>query len=88
VRGARDETMTPCPYRVVHEHGNFAIHRVYYDERGEIWTSSEEPVHPEGVSLEGLGEDLEAYRAALDLPVLEYSDLVPGDEPPSEDIPF
>lgn len=80
--------MNTWPYRVVHRHGRFAIHRVYYDERGEPWTYSEEPVYPEGASLEDLGEDLELYRAALDLPVLEYSDLVPEDEPPSVEVAF
>jgi hypothetical protein len=77
-----------CPYRIVQKLGIFAIHRVYYDEQGDIWTCSQEPAYPEGASLEGLGEDLEMYRAALDLPVLEYSDLVPGDGPPSVDMAF
>jgi hypothetical protein len=88
VLGARDREVNSWPYRVVHKHGSFAIHRVYYDEQGEIWTCSDEPVYPEGVSLEDLDEDLKLYRAALDLQVLEHSKLVPEDESPSVDMPY
>ena len=80
--------MNSYPYRIVHKHGTFAIHRVNYDEGGEIWTCSREPAYPTAVSLQGLGEDLDLYRAALDLPVLEYSDLIPHDEPSSVDAAF
>jgi hypothetical protein len=33
-------------------------------------------------------EELEMYRATLDLPMVKYSDLVPWDEPPSVGVGF
>jgi hypothetical protein len=75
-------------YRVVHKGDRYAIHKVYYDELGEIWTCTEEPVHPEGKTLEELHEDLEHYRQALEEPVLDYGDLVPASGPEDQDVPF
>jgi hypothetical protein len=69
------ETVSTWPCWVVHKHGRYAIHAAYYGEDGEIWTCSEEPVYPEGMSLQELGEYLDVYRAALERPVLEYSEL-------------
>ena len=59
------------------KNGRYAIHEVYYDEEGEPWTCSEEPVCPKGKMLEALREELEHYQRALEWPVLEYTDLVP-----------
>jgi hypothetical protein len=53
------------------------IHKVYYDDDGEIWSCSEEPVRLEAESLESLREDLENYDYALELPWLEYRSIVP-----------
>jgi hypothetical protein len=50
---------------------------VYYDDDGEIWGCSEEPVRLGADSLEDLREDLENYDYALEFPVLEYRDIVP-----------
>lgn len=41
-------------YRVVHKVGRYAIHRVFRDEQGEIWTCTEDPVCPEGETPEEL----------------------------------
>jgi hypothetical protein len=80
--------MTTWPYRVVHKHSRCAIHQVYYDEEGELWTCSEDLAFPEGDSLQDLRQDLEQYRAALDLPALECADVVPGDEEPSHEMQY
>ena len=48
----------------------YAIHEVYFDAEGRITGCTEEEVSPFGESLEELREDLEAYKKALDLPVL------------------
>lgn len=49
---------THC-YRVILKNGRYAIHEVFYDEEGEPWTCSEDPVCPEGDTLEALHEELE-----------------------------
>ena len=54
-----------------------AIHEVFYDEEGEPWTCTEDPVFPEGDTPEAPREELEHYQRALEWPVLEYEDLVP-----------
>jgi hypothetical protein len=76
------------PYRVIHRRRRYAIHQVYYDEQGEIWTCSQEPAYPEGHSLDDLRADLARYWSALELPALEYADLVPRDEEPGVELPF
>ena len=70
------------------KNGRLAIHEVFYDEQGEIWTCTEEPVYPEGDTLEELRTDLEHYQRALGQPVLDYSDLVPDYKPPDSTLPF
>ena len=57
--------------------GRYAIHEVFYDEDGEPWTCTEDPVCPQGGTLEALREELEHYKRAPEWPVLEYEDLVP-----------
>jgi len=73
-------------YRVILKNGHYAIHKVYYDEDGEPWTCTEDPVCPEGDTLDALREEMEHYQRGLDLPVLEYADLVPDYEPLAPDI--
>jgi hypothetical protein len=73
-------------YRVILKSGGYAIHEVYYDEEGEPWTCTEDPVCPEGDTLEALREEMEYYRLALERPVLEYADLVPDYDPSAPDI--
>jgi hypothetical protein len=71
---------------VVLKTGMYAIHEVFYDEEGEPWTCSEDPVCPEGDTLEALREELGHYQRALEWPVLEYEDLVPDYDPSGLDI--
>ena len=68
------------------KNGHYAIHEVYYDEEGESWTCTEDPVCPEGGTLEALREEMGHYQRALEHPVLEVADLVPDYEPAAPDI--
>ena len=75
-------TLSTRNYRVILKNGQYAIHEVYYDEQGEPWTCTEDPVCPEGGTLDDFRAEMEHYQHALELPVLEYADLVPDHEPP------
>ena len=66
---------------MIHKDGRYAIHEVFYDEEGEPWTCTEDPVCPEGDTLEALREELGRYQRARESPVLEYTDLVPDHDP-------
>jgi hypothetical protein len=47
-------------YRVILKNGHYVIHEVYYyDEEGEPWTCTEDPVCPEDDTLEALREEAE-----------------------------
>ena len=59
------------------KNGRYAVHEVYCDEEGEPWTCTEDPVCPEGDTLDALREELGQYQRALEWPVFEYADLVP-----------
>jgi hypothetical protein len=50
----------------------YAIHEVYYDPDGNVAACTENPVAPYGESLDELIEDVESYRRALNLPVIDY----------------
>jgi hypothetical protein len=50
---------------------------VYYDDEGEIWSCSEEPVRLEAERLEDLREDLENYDCAFQLLWMEHRSIVP-----------
>lgn len=52
----------------------FAIHEVYYNERGEITHWTERAIIPSGDSFTELYVDLRRYVFALNLPVLEERD--------------
>ncbi len=62
-------------YRVVHrvEGGEdvYAIHEAYYDNDTPT-NITEDSVSPQGVTLNELERDFEAYQKALTQPVLEY----------------
>ena len=62
-------------YRVILKDGQYAIHEVFYNDQGEAWTCTEDPVGVAGDTLAELAEDLEHYRQALDRPVLAYEDF-------------
>lgn len=49
--------------------------------QGAPWTCTEDPVCPEGNTLDVLREELKHYQHALEWPVLEYADLVPDYTP-------
>lgn len=49
--------------------------RVYVKKHGETWTCSENPVCPEGETLDELREALKWYQRALEQSALEYADL-------------
>ena len=76
-----DAALSTWKYRVILKDGKYAIHEVFYGEEGAPWTCTEEPVCPEGDTLEALREELEHYQRALELPVLEYANLVPDYTP-------
>ncbi len=41
-------------YRVILKNGKYAIHEAFYDEEGEPWTCTEDPVCPAGDTLEAV----------------------------------
>jgi hypothetical protein len=71
---------------VISKNRKYAIHEVYYDEEGEPWTCTQDPVCPEGDMLDALRQRMEYYQRALELPVLEVADLVPDYDPSAPDI--
>ena len=56
---------------MIRRNGRYAIHEVFYDEEGEPWTCSEEPVCPAGDTFAALREEMEHCQRALEWPVLE-----------------
>ena len=54
----------------------YVIHEVHYDADGQPVGVTVDPTWPAGDTLEDLRQDLAAYAAALDKPVLEYDELV------------
>lgn len=62
-------------YRVIEDKEVFRIHEVYYNDTGEITAISEDPIVPEGETLEELKDDLEYYFAALKNPVLKKDEI-------------
>lgn len=62
-------------YRVIEDKEVFRIHEVYYNDAGEITAISEDPIVPEGETLEELKDDLEYYFAALKNPVLKKEEI-------------
>ncbi|MBM4055739.1 MAG: hypothetical protein FJ264_13975 [Planctomycetes bacterium] len=62
-------------YRVIADKEVFRIHEVYYNDAGDITAISEDPIVPEGETLEELKGDLEYYFAALKSPVLKKDEI-------------
>jgi hypothetical protein len=54
----------------------FAIYEVYDDDNGRPEARTEEPAHPAGETLEELADDLQAYQAALQQPVLDDAEFL------------
>lgn len=69
-------------YRVIEHNGMFTIHEVYYNDRGDITSMSQDPMGPSGDTLEELKGDMEYFFQALGLPVLKKEEIVfaPADE--------
>ena len=63
-------------YRVIEDKEIFRIHEVYYNNTGAITAISEDPITPEGETMEELKGDLEYYFQALKKPVLKKEDIV------------
>jgi hypothetical protein len=63
------------------KNGRYAIHEVYCDEEGSPWICTEDPVWPEGDTLDDFRAEVQRYLDALEQPVLEYAPLVPDYEP-------
>lgn len=66
----------------------YGIHEVYYNDNGEIWTLTEEPVEVISETAEHMAEVLSMMKRALELPVLDYDELVANNVwiPPSSEI--
>jgi hypothetical protein len=58
-------------YRVIENHGSYAVYEAYYRKNGSIEAVSAEPCFPAGETLSGLLDDMKHYRAALSKPVLK-----------------
>jgi hypothetical protein len=71
---------------VILKNSRYAIHEVFYDEEGEPWTCSEDPVCPQGDTPEALREELAYYQRAFEWPALEYADLVPDHDASALDV--
>ncbi|MDK2125308.1 hypothetical protein [Parachitinimonas caeni] len=63
-------------YRVVRKEEKLAIHEVYYDDNGEINAFTSLPIAPYGEDIEDLGYTLGFMKRALELPVLDYDELM------------
>lgn len=61
-------------HRVVNDEDIYAIHEAYFDNNKET-SISEDPVQPNGTSLDELKHDCEHYLKALERPILEYDDF-------------
>ncbi len=71
-------------YRVMNTGKNLGVYSVYYDDDGRITTWSVEPMTPSGQCLEELTKELERFRRALTLPVLDYETAEPRSSRPPE----
>lgn len=60
----------------------FAIHEVYYDEKGNPEYCSKEPCFAHGEDTETLTTDMSYMMEALKKPTLRYNDFVNKDERP------
>jgi hypothetical protein len=63
-------------YRVMEDDGMFTIHEVYYNDKGDITSISQDPMGPSGDTLEELKGDMEYFLHALDMPVLKKKEIV------------
>lgn len=59
----------------------YAIHEAYYDDDGEIWSITKEPVEPQGETEKELADDVARYIKSLVRPVLDYDGPFIGKNP-------
>lgn len=72
--------MITWDYRVFREeNGDYIIREVFYGEDGEILGCTENAVEPWGRSQVELAREIEAFKAALALPVLTLADIPVGE---------
>ena len=62
-------------YRVIEHDRFFAIHEVYYNDKGNITAISEDPMHPHGENLKELKGDIEYFLQAFNSPVLKKEEI-------------
>ncbi|HEU4510851.1 MAG TPA: hypothetical protein VFR78_21650 [Pyrinomonadaceae bacterium] len=62
-------------YRVVKKRGYLAIHEAYYDENGNIFTLSTDPVSPESEDLAQLKTTLELMQEALSDGIIDFEQV-------------
>jgi hypothetical protein len=82
-------------YRVIHRcetlpgtvgvESVYAIHEVYYDEKGRPKMVSEDASPLQAESLQALNETRLLMTVACQKPVLEWHDIVPLETPPAEE---
>ena len=63
-------------YRVIEHEGMFTIHEVYYNDKGDITSISEDPMGPSGETLEELKDDMQYFLQALGMTVLKKEEIV------------
>ncbi len=62
-------------YRVIEHDRFFAIHEVYYNDKGEITAISEDPIAPAGETLDELKGALKYYQQAVKRPILKKEEI-------------
>jgi len=62
-------------YRVIEHDRFFAIHEVYYNDKGDITAISEDPMHPQGETLKELKNDMKYFLQAFNRPVLKKDEI-------------
>ncbi len=62
-------------YRVFHDKDGYCIRVVYYERDGTLISYQKEPAMPTGTTAEELLQDIEAFKQALELPILTMEEL-------------
>jgi hypothetical protein len=77
--------MSHWNYRVIHrkvsavngyDEDTYSIHEVYYNDNGDIYAFSQEPVQAWSDTVVGLKWVLEKFQEAYNKPVLNYENLL------------
>jgi hypothetical protein len=62
-------------YRIIEYDEIFYIHEVYYNDNGNISAISEDPMHPQGKTLNELKGDMEYFLQAFNRPGLKKEEI-------------